>query len=360
MYFSTAGGRQEEGDMFLGCHLSTTKGFRAMGETALSIGADTFQFFSRNPRGGSAKEVVPADVAALASLLQERGFGPLVAHAPYTLNPCAENAKTRDFALLALSGDLKRLRGLPGTLYNLHPGSHVGQGAESGVRLTAELINEVVEPDEPAKILFETMAGKGTEIGRSFGELAGILGKVKLADKAGVCLDTCHIFDGGYDLAGDLDGVLAAFDREIGLGRLLAVHVNDSKNPRESRKDRHARIGLGEIGLEAIVRVMSHPALKHLPFILETPCELDGYAEEIRLLRGRLGEEGPLARWPEVVPVAELKARLAASGTKTKEDQGTRAKKTGEAPAKSRAKGGSKSGSKDVAKENAKVKKTRG
>ncbi|MDR1309311.1 MAG: deoxyribonuclease IV [Deltaproteobacteria bacterium] len=277
--------------MFLGCHLSSTKGFLAMGHQAQELGADTFQFFTRNPRGGSAKALDPGDLAALVAFMAEKGFGPVVAHAPYTLNPCAKEKKTLDFARLVLSEDLERLQGLPGALYNLHPGSHVGQGAQAGLELTADIMNEVLSPDETATVLLETMAGKGTEIGRSFGELARIIGKIRLDSKMGVCLDTCHVFDGGYDIKNDLDGVLAKFDQELGLSRLKAVHVNDSLNALDSHKDRHAKIGQGQIGLEALARVVLHPRLAGLPFILETPNEPEGYAQEIALLR-RQGPQG--------------------------------------------------------------------
>jgi deoxyribonuclease-4 len=272
--------------MFLGCHLSSTKGFLAMGRQAQKLGADTFQFFTRNPRGGAAKALDHRDLAALAAFMDENGFGPVVAHAPYTLNPCAKEEKTANFARLALTEDLARLRGLPGALYNLHPGSHVGQGAETGLELTANILNEALSPDETATVLLETMAGKGTEIGRTFGELASIIGKIRHESKMGVCLDTCHVFDGGYDIKNGLDEILAKFDQELGLTRLKAVHVNDSLNAIGSHKDRHAKIGQGHIGLEAIARVVWHPRLAGLPFILETPNEPEGFAQEISLLRG--------------------------------------------------------------------------
>jgi deoxyribonuclease-4 len=257
-----------------------------MGRKALELGADTFQFFTRNPRGGSAKALDAGDLAALVALMAESGFGPAVAHAPYTLNPSSVDKKVRDFARLALSEDLARLEGFPGCLYNLHPGSHVGQGAELGMAKSAELLNEVLGPDLNTVVLLETMAGKGTEIGRTFGELAGVIGQVKLGHKVGVCLDSCHLHDGGYDIIDGLDGVLEAFDRELGLDKLKAVHVNDSLNPPGSHKDRHAKIGAGTIGLGAIARLVWHPRLQDLPFILETPNDLDGYKLEIETLRG--------------------------------------------------------------------------
>jgi deoxyribonuclease-4 len=274
--------------MHLGCHLSTTKGFLAMGREALRLGADTFQFFTRNPRGGAVKAIDPQDLQALVELMDSRRFGPLVAHAPYTLNPCAEAAKTLDFARLAMTEDLQRLEGLPRVYYNFHPGSHTGQGLATGLAKTAALLDEVLRPGQSTMVLLETMAGKGTELGRAFGELADILGRVKLDGLVGVCLDTCHVFDGGYDVRNDLDGVLAQFDRQVGLGRLKAVHVNDSLNVLGSRKDRHAKIGHGRIGLEALRRVVRHPLLEGRPFILETPNDLEGYAAEIKLLREEL------------------------------------------------------------------------
>ena len=256
-----------------------------MARKAISLGADTFQFFTRNPRGGAAKAIDPADAAALMDIVRERPMGPIVAHAPYTMNPASSDPKVRGFALECLAGDLSRLELLPGTLYNLHPGSHVGQGAETGIKLAAELLGEAMGAGG-ATILLETMAGKGSELGRNFGELAEIIGRARLPERLGVCLDTCHVFDAGYDIKGDLDGVLALFDKEIGLSRLKAVHVNDSKNDMGSGKDRHEKIGQGRLGLEAIRRVVGHPALAGLPFILETPQdEVEGYADEIKLLR---------------------------------------------------------------------------
>ena len=269
----------------IGCHLSTAKGFLGMGRDALSIGANTFQFFTRNPRGGKAKDLDQADIDAFLALATDNSFGKLLAHAPYTLNPCSAEEKTRHFALEMMQDDLQRMDHLPGNLYNFHPGSHVGQGEDVGIALIVEQLNTVLTPDLRTTVLLETMAGKGSEVGRSFEELRRILDGVVRQEKLGVCLDTCHLNDAGYDLVNDLDGVLEQFDRVIGLGRLHAIHLNDSMNPLGSRKDRHERIGHGHLGLEAIARVINHPALRHLPFLLETPNELPGFADEIALLR---------------------------------------------------------------------------
>ena len=269
----------------IGCHLSTSKGFAAMGETALSIGANTFAFFTRNPRGGKAKAIDPADAAALRELLSENDFAPLVAHAPYTLNPCSGKPEAREFALECMADDLARMEAVPHSYYNFHPGSHVKQGAEAGIELISALLNKVLAPEQTTTVLLETMAGKGTEVGRTFEELAAIIDRVELTDHLGVCLDTCHVHDAGYDIVNNLDGVLEGFDRVIGLDKLRAVHINDSKNPLGSHKDRHEKIGQGTIGLDAFARIVSHPALRDLPFILETPNELSGYAQEISLLR---------------------------------------------------------------------------
>lgn len=274
----------------IGCHLSTSDGFGAMGRTALDIGATTFAFFTRNPRGGKAKVIDPDDVAALRALMEKNGFGKLVAHAPYTMNLCSAKAVTVDFARRAMADDLVRMESLPGNYYNFHPGSHVKQGAERGIELICEGLNEVLEPGIRTTVLLETMAGKGTEVGRSFEELARIIDGVEHDELLGVCLDTCHVWDGGYDVVGDLDGVLDEFDRVIGLDRLRALHLNDSKNPRGSHKDRHERIGEGCIGAEAFRAVVTNPRLRDLPMILETPNELPGYAAEISLLRGFAGE----------------------------------------------------------------------
>ncbi len=270
---------------YIGCHLSPSAGYRAMGETALSIGATTFQFFTRNPRGSKAKAIDPEDMTALRALLTEHKFGPLVAHAPYTINPCSKDERTREFARLTLADDLARMEYLPGQFYNFHPGSHTGQGMEKGIELITEALNAVLRPEQQTMVLLETMAGKGTEVGGRFEELREIIDRVELNDKLGVCLDTCHVSDGGYDIAGDLDGVLTEFDRVIGLSRLHAVHTNDSLNPVGAHKDRHARIGEGYLGVDAFRRIINHPALRHLPFVLETPNELPGYAEEIALLK---------------------------------------------------------------------------
>ena len=271
--------------LHIGCHLSSSKGFLAMGRQALALGADTFQFFTRNPRGSKAKELDPSDAAALMELLAEHRFAPIIAHAPYTLNLCGAEEKNRAFARDTMADDLSRLEHLPGQYYNFHPGSHVGQGTETGIALIADALNAILRPDQTTTVLLETMAGKGSEVGGRFEELREILDRVELSGKMGVCLDTCHVSDAGYDICGDLDGVLTEFDRCIGLDRLKAIHLNDSKNPIGARKDRHERIGFGCIGLEALTRVVRHPALRDLPFCLETPNELPGYAGEIALLR---------------------------------------------------------------------------
>lgn len=276
--------------LHIGCHLSASRGFAAMGRQALELEADTFQFFTRNPRGSRAKDLDPADAAALRELLTAHRFAPLIAHAPYTLNLCGAEEKNRRFAQETMADDLSRLEHLPGQYYNFHPGSHVGQGIDAGIALIADGLNAILRPDQSTTVLLETMAGKGTEVGGRFEELRAILDRVELGEKMGVCLDTCHVSDAGYDLIGDLDGVLTEFDRVIGLSRLKAIHLNDSKNPAGVRKDRHACIGEGCIGLEALTRVVRHPALRELPFCLETPNELPGYAREIALMR-RQAEE---------------------------------------------------------------------
>lgn len=272
--------------LHIGCHLSCSGGYLAMGRQALSIGADTFQFFTRNPRGGSVKPFDAQDAQALNGLMEEHAFAPVLAHAPYTLNAAAADPRVRDFAYRAMREDLERLAHLPGAMLNFHPGSHVKQGVETGVRLIAQMLSEVYTPELPTPVLLETMAGKGSEVGARFEELRAIMDESSAGDRLGVCLDTCHVFDGGYDIVGRLDDVLEEFDRVVGLSRLRAVHLNDSKNPMGSRKDRHERIGEGTIGLEALARVINHEALRGLPFYLETPNELDGYAAEIALLRG--------------------------------------------------------------------------
>ena len=276
--------------LYIGAHVSSAGGFEKMGRTALAIGANTLQCFVRNPRGARAKAADPADLARLRSLLAEHRFGPIVAHAPYIMNPCSRDEGIRDLAERMMGEDLALMERLPGNYYNFHPGSHVGQGVEEGCRLIAGMLNRVIDPAQSTVVLLETMAGKGSEIGGRFEELRLILDQLALPEKVGVCLDTCHVSDGGYDIAGDLDGVLEAFDRVVGLARLRAVHINDSMNPLGSRKDRHARIGEGTLGTEAILRVITHPALRGLPFLLETPTDDAGHGEEIALLRRLAGE----------------------------------------------------------------------
>jgi deoxyribonuclease-4 len=275
----------------IGCHLSSSRGFLAMGKTAAEIGATTFQFFTRNPRGGAAKALDMEDIAAYRAFAEEHGIFPVLAHAPYTLNCCAADPHIREFARNTMSDDLARLDYFPGSLYNFHPGSHVKQGAEAGIALIAETLNAVLRPGQAARVLLETMSGKGSEVGRSFEELRAIIDLVEHRELLGVCLDTCHVYDAGYDLVHDLDGVLDAFDKSVGLDRLLAIHLNDSKNPFASHKDRHARIGEGSIGLDSFTAIINHPKLRHLPFYLETPQEdVAGYGQEIALLRSRFLE----------------------------------------------------------------------
>lgn len=271
--------------LYIGCHLSSAKGYRHMGEEALKIGASTFQFFTRNPRGSKAKKMDVQDAQALMDLVRQHNFAPIIAHAPYTLNPCAADPRVREFARLVVTEDLANLEYLPGVLYNFHPGNHVGQGVETGLELVAGLLNETLRPQQTTTVLLETMSGKGTEVGSCFEEIAAILDRVELQDKMGVCLDTCHIYAAGYDIVNDLEDVLESFDKTIGLSRLKAVHLNDSLNPLASRKDRHAKIGQGTIGLEAIIEIINHPRLRHLPFCLETPNDLKGYAQEIKILK---------------------------------------------------------------------------
>lgn len=271
--------------LHIGCHLSVSQGFLHMGKEALSIGADTFQFFTRNPRGGSVRKLDIDDVQALNHLMKEKHFAPILAHAPYTLNGCSKTEKTRQFAVAAMTDDLQRLEYVENCRYNFHPGSHVGQGVDTAVDFIAEMLNTVMFSGQKTTVLLETMAGKGTEVGRNFTELARILDKVKWIDKMGVCLDTCHVFDGGYDIVERLDDVLSEFDHCIGLDKLKAVHLNDSKNTLGSHKDRHEKIGQGYIGIDAFTRIINHPALRNLPFYLETPNELAGYASEISILR---------------------------------------------------------------------------
>ena len=273
----------------IGCHLSIAKGFAAAARDAASIGANTFQFFTRNPRGGKAKQLDPADLAAFAEIRAEAGIGCVLAHAPYTLNPASSKPDTREFALQALADDLARMEQImPGQLYNMHPGSHVGQGPDVAIGHIADALNDVLQPQQTTTLLLETMAGKGSEVGKTFEEIAAIIERVELDEHVGVCLDTCHVWDGGYDIVDALDETVRQFDAVIGLDRLRAVHLNDSKNPCGAHKDRHEVIGAGFIGLNALTAVINHPALKHLPFYLETPHEeLSGYAEEIELLKSK-------------------------------------------------------------------------
>ena len=270
---------------YIGSHISSSKGYAAMGRQAIRLGASTFAFFTRNPRGGKAKEIKEEDVQKYLEIASEQKFGPIVAHAPYTLNACAAKEDLRVFARETMADDLQRMEYIPGNYYNFHPGSHVGQGADIGIEKIAEILNDVLRPEQTTTVLLETMAGKGSEVGRSFEELRAILDRIKLQEKMGVCLDTCHVWDAGYDIVSNLDGVLQEFDRVIGLERLKAVHINDSMNPLGAHKDRHEKIGQGNIGLEAFVRIINHPALCHLPFVLETPNDDDGWRQEIAMLR---------------------------------------------------------------------------
>lgn len=272
----------------IGCHLSASGGYLAMAKESVRIGANTFQFFTRNPRGGTAKPIDEKDIAAFHAYAKENGISVILAHAPYTLNAAAAEPRVLEFCEATMRDDLRRMEYTPGNLYNFHPGSHVGQGAERGIELISDMLNRVMTPTQSTTVLLETMAGKGSEVGRSFEELRAIIDRVECKDKLGVCLDTCHVSDAGYDIIGDLDGVLREFDRVIGLDRLRAIHLNDSMNPPSAHKDRHAKIGEGHIGVEALVRVVRHPLLSKLPFYLETPQENnDGYAKEIALLRER-------------------------------------------------------------------------
>lgn len=271
--------------LHIGCHLSSSDGFLAMGKTALSIGADTFQFFTRNPRGGAAKPFDKSDAAKLVELMEVNHFAPILAHAPYTLNACAADAGLRQFAEDVMADDIFRMDHFPGAMYNFHPGSHVKQGVDVGIDFISSMLNRLLKPEQKTLVLLETMAGKGSEVGRTFEEIQAILDRVEWKDKMGVCLDTCHVFDGGYDIVNHLDDVLEQFDKVIGLKKLKAIHLNDSKNPMGSHKDRHEVIGGGFIGLEALVRVVNHKDLRELPFYLETPNELPGYASEIKLMR---------------------------------------------------------------------------
>lgn len=271
--------------LYIGCHLSASKGFLAMGKQAVKLGANTFQFFTRNPRGGAAKAIDEKDIEAYLEFAEENGIGTIVAHAPYTLNACAATPEIRKFARETMADDLRRMEYIPGNVYNFHPGSHVKQGVEAGIEYIAEMLNEILTKDMTTTVLLETMAGKGSEIGRTFEELKMIMDKVELSEKLGVCLDTCHIFDGGYDIVNDLDGVIKNFDEVIGIERLKAIHLNDSKNIMGSHKDRHEKIGEGNIGSEALIKVINHPAFANIPINLETPNELDGYAKEIEFLK---------------------------------------------------------------------------
>lgn len=270
----------------IGCHLSSSKGYLNMGQVAKEIGANTFQFFTRNPRGGAAKEIDKNDTDAFNLFQKENGFSQILAHAPYTLNPCSDKKEIRDFAYQVFSDDLRRMEFTPGQLYNFHPGSHVGQGIDKGIELICDILDRVLTPEITTTVLLETMSGKGSEVGSKFEELKRIIDNTKLSDKLGVCLDTCHVYDAGYDVVNDLDGVLEEFDKIIGLHRLKAIHINDTMNPYESHKDRHQKIGDGFIGTDAFERIINHKALKDIPFLLETPNELDGYKKEIQLLRG--------------------------------------------------------------------------
>lgn len=276
--------------LYIGNHTSSSKGYAAMGRQIVKNGGNTFAFFTRNPRGGNAKAIDPADVAKFQEIAREHEFGKIVAHAPYTLNACAAKENLRDFDRNTFSDDLKRMEATPGNYYNFHPGSHVGQGIEVGIQKIAEVLNAVLTEEQTTTVLLETMAGKGSEVGSHFQELRAIMDLVEKRDKLGICLDTCHVWDGGYDIVNDLDGVLTEFDRIIGLDHLKAIHLNDSLNPLGSHKDRHARIGEGQMGLDALVRVIRHPALEGKPFILETPNDDEGWTREIALLRERYSE----------------------------------------------------------------------
>lgn len=272
--------------IYLGCHLTSSKGYENMAKEAVSINADTLQFFTRNPRGGRAKAIDPEDVKRYIRIAEEHNFGKVIAHAPYTLNPCSKEKKTREFAHMVMTDDLSRMEYIPGNYYNFHPGSHVGQGTLAGIQMISDMLNDIIKPDQTTTVLLETMAGKGSEIGGSFEELKAIIDKVRLKDKIGVCMDTCHVHDAGYDIAEDLNGVLSRFDDIIGLQYLKALHINDSKNPVGAHKDRHDVIGAGHIGKEAFKKILTCPRLQGLPFVLETPQEnLAGYGKEIKMLR---------------------------------------------------------------------------
>lgn len=272
--------------LYIGCHLSSSKGYLNMGETAKSIGANTFQFFTRNPRGGSAKPIDENDTKAFLEFQKANNFGKILAHAPYTLNPCSDKKETRDFAFMVFKDDLERMEYTPGQMYNFHPGSHVGQGIDTGIELICDILNRVLFKEQTTTVLLETMSGKGSEVGSKFQELKRIIDNTSFNEKLGVCLDTCHVFDAGYDILNDLDGVLNEFDNVVGLTRLKAIHINDSMNPFSSHKDRHQKIGEGYLGLKAFENLINHPKLKNIPFYLETPNEIDGYKKEIELLKG--------------------------------------------------------------------------
>lgn len=274
----------------IGCHLSSSKGYQAMAKDAISIGANTFQFFTRNPRGGNAKAIDERDVERFLVMVRENDIAPILAHAPYTLNACSADPKLRDFAKRTMTDDLQRMEYIPGNMYNFHPGCHLKQGTELGVTYISQMLNEILTPQHTTTVLLETMAGKGSEVGKTFQELKQILESVELSDQMGICLDTCHIWDGGYNIAGQLDKILEEFDQIIGLDRLKAIHLNDSQNPLGAHKDRHAKLGEGHIGIETFKKIVSHPILSKIPFYLETPNDLDGYAREIRMMREAAGE----------------------------------------------------------------------
>lgn len=274
----------------IGCHLSSSKGYQAMAKDAISIGANTFQFFTRNPRGGNAKAIDERDVERFLVMARENDIAPILAHAPYTLNACSADPKLRDFAKRTMTDDLQRMEYIPGNMYNFHPGCHLKQGTELGVTYISQMLNDILTPQHTTTVLLETMAGKGSEVGKTFQELKQILESVELSDQMGICLDTCHIWDGGYNIAGQLDKILEEFDQIIGLDRLKAIHLNDSQNPLGAHKDRHAKLGEGHIGIETFKKIVSHPILSKIPFYLETPNDLDGYAREIRMMREAAGE----------------------------------------------------------------------
>ena len=273
----------------IGCHLSSSKGYESMAKDAIAIDANTFQFFTRNPRGGNAKAINEKDVERFLTIAKEKDITPLLAHAPYTLNACSADPKLRDFAKRTMADDLARMEHTPGNMYNFHPGCHVKQGVKTGIEYISQMLNEILSPDQTTTVLLETMAGKGSEIGGCFEELKQILDLVDLSDHMGVCLDTCHVWDGGYDIVNHLDDVLNEFDRIVGINRLKAIHLNDSQNPLGAHKDRHAKLGEGYIGIDTFKRIVTHPILGKLPFYMETPNDLDGYAREIRMMREAAG-----------------------------------------------------------------------